>query len=332
MKAGNPFHRDPKYKFNVTERAYKTNVEPNAALLNGVSMPLMGLGTWQLEGDECVNAVKEALAIGYRHIDTAQAYRNEAEVGKAVRESGVPRHEIFIATKLSDERDGGAQGFAKLFEQQLKDLQTDYIDLYMLHSPFQDEKLQEETWKAMEAQYDAGKIRALGVSNFETKPLMRLLEYARVKPMVLQNKVDVYHFGKQLDNEGDRIIDFAQSEGIVVVGYSPLSAYPFAMKPSADPIVEHVAGRQELSHLFANRYGPNGELLPEPPQGKKATPSQVLLRWALQLGMGVIPRSSNPERLRENFNALYMPPLQKFDMDMLNLLQHLVSTQLSVAV
>lgn len=248
----------------------------------------------------------------HRSFDTAQAYRNEADVGTAIKaalDKGiVKRSELFIATKLSDTADAGYTATRKLVQRQLKDLQTPYLDLYMLHSPINDPVLQRETWRALEDLLKEGTIRAIGVSNFDSVELAALSKDALVKPMVVQNKLDVYHVGKQLDNRGDKIVSYAKENNILLVAYSTFSAYPFAMIPTEDPVVREVAHARGL------------------------TVAQVLLKWALQKGFAVIPRSANPIRIKENFAALALPPLREKDLLLLDTLQYLVSSPVSIPV
>lgn len=286
-------------------------------------IPFLG----QLEGEICERAVMDAIGIGYRHIDSAQAYRNEREVGNAVadtiRRGIVSRNELFIATKLSDENDAGYENTKRLVQSQLESLQTTYIDLYMLHSPISNRSLQAETWRALEELCDEGKIRALGVSNFDASDLRSLVKSARKKPTVVQNKLDPYHIGKQLDNRGDDIVAYTRREGIVLVSYSPFSAYPFVMKPADDPIVRHIASKMQVQAAAQKGKGSNVVVV---------TPAQVILRWALQSGFSPIPRSSDPEHLRENFDALSLPPLSDEDMALMGTLQYLVDSPVSKAV
>ena len=247
-----------------------------------------------------------------RSIDSAQAYQNEADVGVAVKAAidrgVVTRQELFLATKLSDPADAGYEGVKKLIERQLHDLQTTYLDLYMLHSPLGNPQLQQDTWRALEELLTAGTLRAIGVSNFDSKELEALSAAAKVKPMVLQNKVDVYHVGKQLDNQGDAVVSYAKQHNILVVAYSSFSAYPFAMLPTEDPLVRSVAAA--TNH----------------------TTAQVLLKWALQKGFAVIPRSTDAARLKDNFAALTLPALSKEHMNLLDTLQHLISSPVCVPV
>eukprot|EP01035_Chromulina_nebulosa_P020690 gene20690-26823_t len=291
---------------------YDNIVSPYVTLSNDIEMPSIGLGTWQLNGADCEIAVENAIKIGYRHIDTAEAYGNEMDVGWAVyhmiEENIITREDIFIATKISNEENGGYTNMKRLFERQLEQLKTDYIDLYMLHSPMSDKSKQISTWKALEELYSNGKIRALGVSNFNSRDLEDFLPYITIKPMVIQNKVDVYHIGKQLDNQGDDIIGYADSNNIKIVGYSSFSAYPFVMVPLEDPIVKYIANKNKI------------------------TPGQVILRWLLQHNISVIPRSSNIDRLLENFQALTILSLDHNDMKLLDSLQFLVESPVAKAV
>jgi diketogulonate reductase-like aldo/keto reductase len=227
-------------------------------------------------------------------------------VQEAIHRGLVSRKDLFIATKLSDPADAGYEGVKALVQRQLKDLQTTYLDLYMLHSPLPDAALQVETWQALEELLAAGVVRAIGVSNFDSVDLQTLIASATVKPMVVQNKADVYHVAKQLDNRGDPIVKFARENGILMVAYSSFSAYPFVMKPTEDPIVRSVARRTGLSA------------------------AQVILRWSLQKGFAVIPRSTSPARLQENFAVLRAAPLSTEDMRLLDTLQLLVSSPVCV--
>jgi len=301
------------------QQAYMHIVD--ATLRNGVKMPVMGLGTWLLQGQECVDAVVNAIRHGYRSIDTAEAYRNERQVGSALQivmsEGTVTRAELFIASKLSDEANGGFEKVQALVARQLEELQLTYLDLYMLHSPMSNEDLQQDSWRALELLYQKKVIRSIGVSNFGGEELDRLCRTASVLPMVVQNKVDVYHVGKQLDNKGDTVVSFAASHKILVVAYSTHSAYPFVMKPLDDPVVRYIAHNHNLYHDDTS---------------VKASPSQVLLRWAIQKGFAVIPRSSDPDHLLENYRALSMVPLSADEMNLLDALQYLVASPVSVPV
>mmetsp|Transcript_20323 Transcript_20323/g.19630 ORF Transcript_20323/g.19630 Transcript_20323/m.19630 type:complete len:593 (+) Transcript_20323:46-1824(+) len=287
-------------------------------LVNGVEVPVMGLGTWQLEGEECEAAVYQAIQIGYRHLDTAEAYRNEQQVGnamaRAVREGLVLRKDLFIASKISDESNAGYDGVRRLVTHQLSLLQTEYVDLYMLHSLLPLD-IMRETWRALEEMVDEGKIRVLGVSNFDTGNLYDLKQISvKHHPLVIQNKIDPYHIGKQLDNKGDNIIQYSRDNDILVVSYSIFSSYPFALVPLEDPIIKYSTVQ------YNKHYNTN------------ATTAQIILRWSLQKGFSIIPRSMNVHRLQENFNALKLSPIPDELLGLLDSLQYLVQSSVSVAV
>lgn len=287
-------------------------------LANGVFMPAVGLGTWKLNNEDCEQTMKKALDIGYRHFDTAQAYRNEQEVGNVIasyiRSGEVKRDDLFIATKLSDyEETLKGQDYygsvRNLVKQQLQMLQVDYIDLYMLHSPIQNKQIQSELWRCIEDLLSEGVFKSIGVSNFDERELRNMLEHPsaiRVMPMVIQNKYDVYHAGKQLDNEGDSVVKYAASKGIVLVSYSPFSSYPFTMEPVEDPLIRSIAARLFIS------------------------PAQVILKWILQQGHAVIPRSTNSENLKLNLDSTNRDViLSESDMELLNTLSYLTSSPIS---
>lgn len=291
-------------------------INNTVTLSNGVLMPIMGLGTWQLDGDVCYQGVIDAVKNGYRLIDTAEAYRNEDRVGDAIRQliadKVVERKDLFIATKLSDPDNAGFDKTKRLILRQLEDLKTDYIDLYMLHSPIQDPRLQRASWRAMEEMYDRGVLKAIGVSNFDSRELEELIHNSRIKPMVVQNKLDIYHIGKQLDNRGDNIVTFAAKNQIVLLAYSPFSAYPFVMEPVADPIVNFLAHRRsQLS-------------------GTTVTAAQMILKWIAQRGIASIPRSSNPVRQLENLHALDLLPLDGHELTLLDIAQLLIGSPVAV--
>eukprot|EP00927_Polykrikos_kofoidii_P071030 TRINITY_DN6736_c0_g2_i2.p1 TRINITY_DN6736_c0_g2~~TRINITY_DN6736_c0_g2_i2.p1 ORF type:complete len:676 (+),score=133.41 TRINITY_DN6736_c0_g2_i2:76-2028(+) len=240
-----------------------------------VRMPLVGFGTWQLEGDVCQQAVKWALQAGYRHIDTAQDYANEADVGKAISESGVPRQEIFLATKLSYHADFKPKRLLKTFKRQLKKLNTSYIDLYMLHGP-ESTKKNAKAWSMLEKLVNLGKIRAIGLSNFDSHDFHELQRAAKIKPAYVQDKWSVYSHSSW-DTWPD-LPHLIKSNQAGMMGYSVLNPWPSTLAPLEDP---HVL-------LMAKRLG--------------VTPSQLLHRWTLQLGIGVLPRSKTQDRIVENAN------------------------------
>jgi len=250
----------------------------------------VGFGTWQIMGQQCYDATSAALQAGYRHIDTAQAYMNEREVGLAIQSSGIPRQELFIATKISDPDEYAA--LEQRLEAQLAALGTDYLDLYMLHSPGDNKAGREAAWRTMEALHDRGKVRSLGVSNFGVAELQELLSFARVRPVYLQNKFSVYSPGEQQVG-ANNILAFAREHNIQVMGYSVINPWPFMLPPMEDPHVRAVAGRV----------------------GR--TPAQVLHRWALQLGVAVIPKSTTPARIAQNAQILDFE-LPELEMRLLN--------------
>lgn len=259
------------------------------ALADGRQMPLVGFGTWQLLGQEVYDATLAALRSGYRHIDTAQAYMNEREIGLAIRDSGVRREDIFIATKISDPSEYPA--LEQRLAQQLEALGTDYLDLYMLHGP-SDKAGQEAAWRTLEALHDRGVVRSLGVSNFGPRELEEMLGVARVKPVYVQNKLSVYTPGEHANGDVS-MLAFARERGICLMGYSVINPWPGMLPPMEDPHVRAVA----------DRYG--------------RSPAQVLHRWALQLGAAVIPRSSSASRIAENAR-LFDFQLSDLDVRLLN--------------
>eukprot|EP00931_Biecheleriopsis_adriatica_P046793 TRINITY_DN26915_c0_g1_i1.p1 TRINITY_DN26915_c0_g1~~TRINITY_DN26915_c0_g1_i1.p1 ORF type:complete len:1034 (-),score=207.37 TRINITY_DN26915_c0_g1_i1:27-2711(-) len=252
-------------------------------LSNGQEMPAIGFGTWKLEGDTCYRAVRAALELGIRHIDTAEAYGNEADIGRALRDSGVPREQLFIATKATSVPLGMADVsyLEAVFAGQLQALQTEYIDVYMLHAAgTRGERLQ-EVWRGMERLVELGRVRSLGVSNFGVPELEELWGFAKIKPVYLQNIFKVYKQGEQILGDSPvGVADWARSRGMMMVGYSTINSWPHLLPPLQDP---HVLA-------IAKAHG--------------RTASQVLHRWALQHGIAVIPKASSAERIRENAQLL----------------------------
>jgi diketogulonate reductase-like aldo/keto reductase len=232
-------------------------------LNNGVEMPALGLGVWQAKtGSQCRQAVLWALEAGYRHIDTARIYGNEKDVGAAVRESGVPRAEVFVTTKLWN----GDQGYDRAlgaFDRSLSALGFDYIDLYLIHWPAPEKR--DDSWRALQRILQEGRARAIGVSNYTDRHLAQLLGWADVRPAV--NQVEFSPFLFQND-----LLEFCRGHGIQLEAYSPLTRG----RRLQDGRILEVAGRV----------------------GR--TPAQVLIRWALQHGTVVIPKSVRRERIFEN--------------------------------
>lgn len=237
-------------------------------LNNDVDIPILGFGVFQITGSaECERAVLDALETGYRHIDTAASYRNEVEVGNALKKSSLPRNELFVTTKLWLQ-DANYKGAKAQFERSLNRLQLDYVDLYLIHQPFGDVH---GAWHAMEELHKAGKIRAIGVSNFTPDRLADLMAFHDVKPAV--NQVEINPFNQQL-----HAVAWMQSRGI----------QPEAWAPFAE-------GR---NNLFSNpalaKIGKQ--------YGKSV--GQVVLRWVLQRGAVALAKSVHKERMQENINVL----------------------------
>ena len=231
-------------------------------LSNGVEIPVLGFGTWQVKGEDCYNAVTEALKVGYRHIDTAWIYRNEKEVGRAIKDSGIDRNELFITTKCwNDHR--GYENTLNAFKESCDNLQVDYLDLYLLHWP---KKLDKDSWKAMEELYKSGKIRAIGVSNYHQNHLEDLYTTCTIKPMV-----DQVEFHPKLTQAS--LIEFLRKENIQMESWSPL------MRGA----VLDIPLLQELSSKYNRSI------------------TQIVLRWNIQKGVVVIPKSVTPSRIKENF-------------------------------
>jgi diketogulonate reductase-like aldo/keto reductase len=232
-------------------------------LPGGVEMPVLGLGVWQAApGAETRDAVGEALRVGYRLVDTARAYRNEADVGAAVRESGIPRGEIFVTTKLWN-GDHGYDRTLRAMDESLERLGLERVDLYLVHWPV--EGLRHESWRAMEKILADGKARAIGVSNYTIRHLDELLARAKVAPAV--NQVEFSPFLYQRD-----LLAHCVRHGIRLEAYGPL----VRGQRMDDPVLARIA----------RKHG--------------RTPAQVLLRWALQHDVVAIPKSVHPARIREN--------------------------------
>ncbi|MBA4542701.1 MULTISPECIES: aldo/keto reductase [Thermoactinomyces] len=232
-------------------------------LANGVKMPWLGLGVWKVqEGSEVENAVKEAIKLGYRSIDTAAAYQNEEGVGKAIKESGVNREDLFVTTKVWN-ADQGYDSTLRAFETSLNKLGLEYVDLYLVHWPVKGKY--KETWKALEKLYKEGRVRAIGVSNFQVHHLKDLLADCEVKPMVNQVEFHPYLTQKELRA-------FCKEEQIQLEAWSPL-------------MQGEVVNVPEIKEL-AEKYG--------------KTPAQIVLRWDLQHGVVTIPKSVKAHRIKEN--------------------------------
>ncbi|MGG1312758.1 MULTISPECIES: aldo/keto reductase [Cohnella] len=240
----------------------KLAVDSTVELLNGVEMPRLGLGVWRTPaGEDTERAVRAALATGYRSIDTASLYGNEADVGRAIRSSGIPREQIFVTTKVWNTEQGYDRTL-EAFENSLSRLGLDYVDLYLVHWPVKDKY--KETYRALETLYEMGKVRAIGVSNFHIHHLEDLMGSCKIKPMV--NQVELH---PQLTQKP--LLAFCNREGIQVESWRPL-----------------MQGRLDAPLLkeLADKYG--------------KTPAQIVIRWHLQLGLVTIPKSVRAERIAEN--------------------------------
>ena len=247
-------------------------------LNNGVQMPLLGFGTFLLNGETCINSVVSAIQTGYRMIDTAEAYGNEKEVGIGIKQSGIPREELFLVTKVNFKSYEQAE---ETVQQSLANLQTDYIDLLLLHWPFANYY---KAWRSLEKLYTDGRIRAIGVSNFEPGQLLDLIAYNKVVPAVNQIETNLYC---------QRTIErsWMEKKRVAHMAYAPLGQGN-RNEMYAEPAVL----------ALAEKY--------------VKTPAQILLRFLLQKNIAVIPRSTNPEHIRENF-AVFDFALDAAEMDTL---------------
>ena len=267
-------------------------------LANGVKMPLLGYGVYQVDPAECERCVTDAIAVGYRSIDTAQAYGNEAGVGEGIRRSGIPREEIFVTSKVAAEHKSYATA-AQSIHQTLTTMGLDYVDLMLIHSPQPWAEVNQsdnryfpenrQVWRALEDALSAGKVRAIGVSNFQPAGLENLWATAAVKPMV--NQVLCH-----ISNTPLSLLSFCRSRGILLEAYSPV-AHGEAKK---NPAIQRMA----------QRYG--------------VSVPQLCIRYDLQLGVVVLPKAANPEHMRENASLdftiseedmdqlLHLPPIQDY--------------------
>ncbi len=239
------------------------SIHERAWLNNGRSMPWLGLGVWRMaDGGEVESAVRYALDIGYRSIDTAAAYGNERGVGQAIRRSGVAREDVFLTTKVWND-DQRARRTRQAFDESLKRLGVDYVDLYLIHWPVKDRY--QETWQDLEAIYAGGRARAIGVSNFLAHHLQELLRDVQIVPAV--NQVEFHPFLVQ-----PALLEFCRSHGIQVEAWSPLAQGEIVN----EPVVQGLA----------SKYG--------------KTPAQVVLRWDVQHRVVTIPKSTHADRIAEN--------------------------------
>ncbi|MGB3762830.1 MAG: aldo/keto reductase [Ornithinimicrobium sp.] len=240
-----------------------THIELN----NGVLIPQVGYGVFQIPDDETQAAVEKALEVGYRHIDTAAAYQNEAGVGAAIKASGVPREDIFVTTKLRN-GDQGHDSALKAFDRSRSELGLDVVDLYLIHWPVPSNDLYLETWRAFEKLYADGAVRAIGISNFLPDHVARLIEHAEVVPAV--NQIELHPSYQQPSTQ-----QASRKAGIAVEAYAPIGQ------------------AKDLDH----------EAVTQAAEALDVTPGQVVLRWHLQNGTIVIPKSVTPHRIESNFDV-----------------------------
>jgi diketogulonate reductase-like aldo/keto reductase len=239
----------------------------NVKLNNGVEIPILGFGVFQITDlTECERSVVDAIQTGYNHIDTAASYQNEEAVGRGIKQSGVAREKLFITTKLWIQRNG-YKGTIKAFENSLKRLQLDYIDLYLIHQPLGDVYGE---WRAMEELYQQGKVRAIGVSNFPPDRIMDLMIHNKITPVV--NQIEVNPFQQQIDTQ-----KFLQDNSVQVEAWAPFA--------------------EGKNNIFQNEF-----LLSIAAKHQKSV-AQVILRWLVQRGIIALSKSTRKERMIENINV-----------------------------
>lgn len=248
-------------------------------LNNEVRMPIMGLGTWGLEGEQCYRVVKCALQMGYRLIDTASMYGNEAEIGRAFRDSGLSRDDVFITTKVAS-KDQGYEETLAACQASLDHLGLSFVDLYMIHWPVVGKNI--DTWKAMEELFSKGKCRAIGVSNFSIPLIEEIKRREMVLPAVNQIEFNPFVYEREMFN-------YCAENGIHIEAYSPLT--------------RGICLQDKTLLGVAHAYG--------------KSPAQILLRWALQKGVTVIPKATSVKHLKENLDIfdfeLYFGDMDKLD-------------------
>ena len=263
-------------------------------LSNGVKIPKLGLGTWFIDDDKAEDAVKEAVKLGYRLIDTAQAYGNECGVGEGVRNCGLPRNEIFVTSKVAAEAKSYESAAASI-DETLSKMGLDYIDMMIIHSPqpwaeFRIEKRyfkeNKEVWRALEDAYTAGKIKAIGVSNFLQDDLENILADCKIKPMVNQILLHI-------SNTNTELVDFCNKNGILVEAYSPI-AHGEALKNDAIT-------------AMAKKYG--------------VSTAQLCIRYVIQLGTVALPKTGNPVHMKDNANVDF--EISDEDMNALKEMEHI---------
>jgi len=257
-------------------------------LSNGVEIPKIGLGTWLISDNDAGQAVKDAVQIGYRHIDTAQAYRNERGVGEGIRTCGVNRQEMFVTTKLAAEIKSYNEALSSIYES-LHKMELDYVDMMIIHSPQPWAKFGEndrfyegnlEAWRALEEAYKAGKLRAIGLSNFQKPDIDNILGSCEIKPMVNQILVHI-------SNTPMELIQYTQDEGLLVEAYSPIGH-------------GEILKNKDIIRM-ANKYD--------------VSVPQLSIRYDLQLGLLPIPKTANPEHMKANAEVDFV--ISEVDMEFL---------------
>ncbi len=243
-------------------------------LSNGVKIPKLGLGTWFIDDDKAAEAVRQAVKLGYRHIDTAQAYGNERGVGEGVRSCGILREELFVVSKVAAEHKTYEEAMAGI-NKTLETMGLDYLDMMIIHSPQPWVKVNQSedryvegnraAWKALEDAYNAGKLKAIGVSNFQIEDIESLLQAAKIKPMVNQILLHI-------SNTPIELVDYCQKNGIAIEAYSPIAHGEILNQP-------------EIKKM-ADKYG--------------VSVPQLCIRYTLQLGAISLPKTGNPEHMRSN--------------------------------
>lgn len=236
------------------------------ALSNGIEMPVLGFGVFQMRDlEECERAVRDAIEVGYRLIDTAASYLNEEAVGRGIKASGVPRGELFVTTKLWVQ-DASYEGARRAFQRSLDRLQLEYLDLYLIHQPYGDVY---GAWRAMEELYQAGKVKAIGVSNFYPDRILDLMLHNQIPPAV--NQIEINPFHQQIEAQS-----FMKQHGVQTEGWAPFA--------------------EGKNNIFQN------EVLQSIASGHQKTIAQIILRWHIQRDVIVIPKSVSKERMAENFD------------------------------
>lgn len=241
--------------------------EKEVILNNGVKMPILGFGVYQIPKEDTKQAVLEALKVGYRHIDTAQSYFNEAEVGEAISESGIPREEIFLTTKIWIDNYGYEKAKASI-DESLRKLKTDYVDLFLLHQPISDYY---GAYRALEDAYKAGKARAIGVSNFYPDRLSDIVAFTEIKPQV--NQVETHPFNQQIEAQENMIKNNVQLESWASFAEGRNNIF-------TNPVLMDIAKKYNRST------------------------AQVIIRWQVQRGIVCLTKSVKPERMAENFDVM----------------------------